>query len=353
MTVEIGPHRPVIVIGRNDDCTVRVLENSISRYHAVIRFQNGFFTVNDPPEKASVNGIFINGHRKPPYQEVQLPERCEVRCGAFPLYFMADGAQLTPSPNPPMSTPGHGSGSMPAYPSVSGGTNPGLTNPGIMPGSGGYPGYPPQPLPMPAVAGMPTTTMTAYNPAELDQLRRENEILKLQREEIEDEVKTTRQELDKQKRMIVDRERGLTELERRLGHTDTIISSLNDQLDRLKEQNQLQREQVDSYRADLKDRDDRIEDLSFKLKQIQEQAAARGASAAGNEHQINDLKIQVSQRDRRLDEMRRELDLAQYELKEERGNVERLEMMIRQLNQTVERLERNNRDLQRILEERQ
>lgn len=83
---EFGPEHPVIVIGRNIQCDVRINSPSMSRRHAELRFNpaDGTTRVSD---LNSSNGTFVNAER---ITSSSLHHSDEIVCGEFRFIFEAD-----------------------------------------------------------------------------------------------------------------------------------------------------------------------------------------------------------------------------------------------------------------------
>ncbi|MBS0188021.1 MAG: FHA domain-containing protein [Planctomycetes bacterium] len=86
---EIYPLREALVsVGRDDDCTIQVLDGRVSRKHLQIRFDTatGSHIAGD---YRSANGVFING--KQILMDVALNDGDRIRIGDTTLiYFAAD-----------------------------------------------------------------------------------------------------------------------------------------------------------------------------------------------------------------------------------------------------------------------
>jgi len=75
-----------VFIGRQEDCAVRNIDNSVSRYHAkIVRGTDGEYTVTD---LNSTNGTFVNNHRK---QDGALRDGDYLRIGNCIYRFLAGG----------------------------------------------------------------------------------------------------------------------------------------------------------------------------------------------------------------------------------------------------------------------
>ncbi len=361
-SVEIGPHRARVTIGRNADCVIQTNNASVSREHAVVVFQNGRFCVQDPPPGPPTNGTYVNGQRMRPGDVAPLQEGDELRCGNFVIALNADESmQVAPSaPSMGSWTPAPGqrppAATAPASPMV-----------GAPPPAGGTPypsaySYPANPYPGAAVAppyaaGAPTPSPSSYaapsyappqvsglGSDDVEELKRENYSLKAVELRL-------REQLDQHQQALLDKERLLADLERRGEHHDNVVEGLNDRIAKLKEQVDLQKEQLRTYRDELKDAHDRNEDIEFKLASLQNALTSNNTATASAETQIADLKVQINQRDRRIEDLQREIDLTQYAITTERENVERLEHTLQQVNTQLEDFERYRTDMRKVVEQ--
>ena len=84
--VPIGPRGTTI--GREDDNSVRLADDKVSRHHAVVRCQEGKWLIED---QDSTNGLFVNGA---PVKQAELRKGDVVRVGTYDLSFevIADDA---------------------------------------------------------------------------------------------------------------------------------------------------------------------------------------------------------------------------------------------------------------------
>lgn len=73
--------KPVIRVGRNDDCDVPIDNLGVSRYHAEVLFKEGFYLLRD---LQSNNGTFVNGRRVTTHA---LNDGDEISIGKFSLTF--------------------------------------------------------------------------------------------------------------------------------------------------------------------------------------------------------------------------------------------------------------------------
>ncbi len=77
--VVLDPQRPT-VMGRDGSCEVVLGHPSISRRHAIVRFQNGAYRVED----LSTNGLFVNGNQVKPTSSPTAMSWCSVPPTSIP-----------------------------------------------------------------------------------------------------------------------------------------------------------------------------------------------------------------------------------------------------------------------------
>jgi DNA-binding NtrC family response regulator/pSer/pThr/pTyr-binding forkhead associated (FHA) protein len=80
-----------VVIGRADDCEVRVFDEAASRHHAVVRREGDDYVALD---QDSLNGLYVNGRR---VERHVLKTGDEVTVRNLTLVFVADGATERPT----------------------------------------------------------------------------------------------------------------------------------------------------------------------------------------------------------------------------------------------------------------
>src|SRR5262249_31165278 len=94
-TVELG-EKPAYV-GRSRDCAIRSDDAMVSRKHAVVRFVEGRYQIED---LGSANGIEINGAKVTRHI---LSHNDAARCGSLWFRYIDDTAPTAPQPLPPMA----------------------------------------------------------------------------------------------------------------------------------------------------------------------------------------------------------------------------------------------------------
>ena len=410
-SVELNEHNNVVMVGRNADCAVQTSNASVSRVHAMIMWRDGKLFVQDPPTGRPTNGTKVDGMRLQPGEVLELYVGSELVCGNFPIRVMADaGEQVSrmgeQAGQMPAQAPVQASGINPVYQPQMGYNNPRGNYQGGQPG--GRPGFdgrggqrpqvhspqamPQQPAMPQAVPQQPSMPQPAPVVSENPRNKRGNaatgrgvvyasphaqpqapaqaisspampggdEVLRLQ-----DEIATLRRELDEARSGAVskddvvkelqdklsDQDQILTDYERRSEYHETVVTGLKDMIDKLKEQLDHQKEQYQECRRDLVTAQDDAEALRMELSTLKETLESKGMATSNAETAMNDLKVQLQQKNRLLQDLQRELDLAQFSCKEERENCERLKENVDTLNASLEESQRRNRDMKKVVEQ--
>lgn len=79
---------PLVSVGREDDCTIQVLDEKVSRKHLQIRFDPAT-SLHYAGDYRSANGVFVNG--KQILEDVALNDGDRIRIGDTTLiYFTAE-----------------------------------------------------------------------------------------------------------------------------------------------------------------------------------------------------------------------------------------------------------------------
>ena len=150
---------------------------------------------------------------------------------------------------------------------------------------------------------------------------------------------------------LEERDQILTDYERRNEYHETVVTGLKDMIDKLKEQLDHQKEQYQECRKDLVASQDEAESLKMELATLKDTLESKGMATSNAETAIADLKVQLTQKNRLVNDLQRELDLAQFSCKEERENVERLKENVDTLNEALEESQRRNRDMKKVVEQ--
>ena len=82
-----------MVLGREEDCDIRINQTSISRHHAVLSCRGGAWSIDD---LQSQNGVFVNQEAVSGSRTLYPP--CQIRFGAINMQFALEEAAPVPSP---------------------------------------------------------------------------------------------------------------------------------------------------------------------------------------------------------------------------------------------------------------
>jgi len=89
-TVHVGPDRPEVVIGRNKECELRTRNNTVSRLHAKVVYQDGKYMALD---LGSANGTY---YKRQKVSEVELEDGETLFCGSLPVEFTLEEEDRQP-----------------------------------------------------------------------------------------------------------------------------------------------------------------------------------------------------------------------------------------------------------------
>lgn len=137
------------------------------------------------------------------------------------------------------------------------------------------------------------------------------------------------------------------ELELRCQELELRESRHEQELDGWHARHERSREQLDhtqglleSTRRESSEREELLDDLERTVSEFQTQAASRESGQREVDDERNEFKAKIVQRDRRVDELDRELELMEYDLRSTREELEGLEDSLRQDSTEVRGLER-------------
>ncbi|MCB9545657.1 MAG: FHA domain-containing protein [Myxococcales bacterium] len=341
-----------VTIGRHPDCSITVTQPSVSRRHARIWHEAGGFCVED---LNSSNGTYINNQR---VTKATLSDGCELRCGDFLMRYTTtpDFDDVAPPPLPSNRPRVVGSirprrSDEPAVVSARPTTNrPDLQLPL---GDGAPMLRPVGPIDPARRVEEPSPRATGGDEDENARLRREVAHWRAQAEgRALLNTGAAGGDADQLRQTLADRERDIEERTRRINDLEGEVRRLGEQLKtqtdralRLHEQAADLQGQLDAARRERSDLEMELADVRETLETL------KGAqvSASGRELElaeaINDLKREVSQREKARRELERELQLVEYDLKSARDENENLRLAFgdddqarKELNTTIDHL---------------
>ena len=197
----------------------------------------------------------------------------------------------------------------------------------------------------------PQNQMSGTSMEEFIRLQDENASLRRQVDELQAGNSSQDDMYRELQEKLEERDQILTDYERRNEYHETVVTGLKDMIDKLKEQLDHQKEQYQECRKDLVASQDEAESLKMELATLKDTLESKGMATSNAETAIADLKVQLTQKNRLVNDLQRELDLAQFSCKEERENVERLKENVDTLNEALEESQRRNRDMKKVVEQ--
>lgn len=188
-------------------------------------------------------------------------------------------------------------------------------------------------------------------PDEVLRLQDENAQLRRELDEARSGNASTGESVRELQEKLEERNQILSDYERRDEYHETVTAGLKDMIDKLKDQLDHQKEQYQECRRDLVAAQDEAESLKMELSALKENLESKGMATSNAEMAVADLKVQLSQKNRLLADLQRELDLAQYSCREEQENVARLKENVDTLNEALNESQRRNADMEKVVEQ--
>ena len=131
-------------------------------------------------------------------------------------------------------------------------------------------------------------------------------------------------DLRKAERRVVDLEARLKEVETRDARHEEELDGWHERYNRVREQLAHQGELLERAKVSLAERDEELASAEAKVGQLGGELAAVEGARAESSDLMSELKARVVQKDRRIDELQRELDLMEFDLRESREEIEGL-----------------------------
>jgi chromosome segregation ATPase len=268
-----------ILVGRDPKVGVSTRNPSVSRTHARIEFQSGGWIVTD---LESSNHCYVNDEK---VETSPFAAGDTLRFGNFELSIERQ-PEVAPEPEPAAEAP---------------------------------PEPEPEPEPEPPKKKTPET-------AEHAGLR--DQVIMLETAVADAGARVEELELRCQ------------ELELRESRHEQELDGWHGRHERVREQLDHAQGLLESTRAESAERERLLDELERTVADLQSQAAGRESREQEAGDDLADLKTKVVQRDRRIDELERELDLMEYDLRAVREELEGLEDSLRHDNSETRALER-------------
>ena len=143
------------------------------------------------------------------------------------------------------------------------------------------------------------------------------------------------------------------ELEQREARHEEELDGWHDRYNRAREQVDHAQSLVEETRAELEDASSRVEELEARVVELEGQIGSIEARHSEEAGLLTELKTKLVQKDRRIDELQRELDLMEYDLRGAREELESLQDSFNQDNSQQRQLEREQELLREIMSEKE
>ncbi len=327
---------PKVIVGRAVECQIRTSDGSVSRRHSEFVYLNGSFEVVD---RGSSNGTYVNGQQ---VQRQLLKHNDEINCGRLVVRFSLKEEFHHPATSGPMNAQVPPSGNFAPAPRSYQDLPPAQAT--VLPQSPhdfsamtGIGQAAPPPIYQAQAEVAPPPVVPRHSPTPLSSSSTpvvpqgvapdmsQVNALEGQLAEAKSERDALQKRLDEAQS---DQDGRIRDLERDVTQKQVVIDSFQERYDRLKIQADEQLQQIESYRDELRQKREVIEDLQYKLSLIEE-AHDRGNSQVAELIEENaNLKVQVNQLERSLAESERMANLNEFELKRVRSELDGLRDMV-------------------------
>jgi chromosome segregation ATPase len=379
----LDPAMEAVTIGRGPASSIYSKETSVSRNHARIGWEPQGYYLKD---LGSSNGSFINGER---IQRGALHEGDVARCGEvleiriFPG-LPPDAKKKTlmlndPGPSgmrravqPTSAVTGTDREALVAAARAArlGQSGGGLRTDArpIEPAQREVPRQAPvapnttprqdlrQPTPVPAAPVKPSTPIaprpvangpsSASQPALASQPSLPSADSQRRIAQLEEQLHTTRGALHKA-------ENDAKAVEARSMRYSVELDGLSDKYVKLKEHNQVLSRELEKTRADLRSREDEAFEAGRAVTDLKSQIGQAREKAADATEQLSGLKVRITQKDRQIEELQRQLDLLDYELRAARDENDSLQSSFNREGGDLSRLEGKINLLQEVIQEKE
>lgn len=152
---------------------------------------------------------------------------------------------------------------------------------------------------------------------------------------------------------VQEMEARILELETREGRFDEELDGWHERYNRVREQLDHGGELLERAREDLEERDELIAEQEARITSLEGQLAAFEATRGATGDQLSELKAKAVQKDRRIDELQRELDLMEYDLRSSREELEALQDSFNHENTQERRLNRELETLREVIADKE
>lgn len=152
---------------------------------------------------------------------------------------------------------------------------------------------------------------------------------------------------------VQEMEARIVELETREGRFDEELDGWHERYNRVREQMDHGGELLERSREELEERDELIAEHEARIASLEGQLGAFEATRGETGDQLSELKAKAVQKDRRIDELQRELDLMEYDLRSSREELEALQDSFNHENTQERRLNRELETLREVIADKE
>lgn len=293
------------VIGRSPTCHIVLSSHSVSRNHGRILVDNDRYLFQD---LGGVNGSFVNDRKVA--GSVVLKDGDVIRLGEVHITFRAGDPAPVPVPEPVVEE-----------------------------------------VSAPVVRVAPVVDDVA-------RLEAENASLRARLEAAATPPSATAEGLDPRddtirhlQGLLEDARRRVQDAESRATVSASALDGVHTKYSALREQAQHLQERLEAVRSEAEDREVEAAELRARLSELTGRLEAAQARTAGTADEVSGLKVKVTERDREIERLRREVDTQAYDLKALREENARLESYCQTDTGRQQMLERKVRNLEAVIEE--
>lgn len=151
--------------------------------------------------------------------------------------------------------------------------------------------------------------------------------------------------------LLEDARRRVQDAESRATVSASALDGVHTKYSALREQAQHLQERLEAVRSEAQDREVEAADLRTRLSELTGRFEAAQARTAGTADEVSGLKIKLTERDREIERLRREVDTQAYDLKALGEENVRLESYCQTDTGRQQMLERKVRNLEAVIEE--
>lgn len=365
----LDPKMEPATIGRTPQCSIYSKETSVSRNHGKIGWDSDGYYIKD---LGSSNGTFINGERQ---QRGILREGDVARCGEV-LEIRVVGGDL---PNPKKKTLQLEDNKSRGNANVAKSEREALVAAARAARTGQSPdaqrtdarnaepaaamASPPRELPRPAapLSVPPSRQPTPERPVpafEVDVTARPPTLREVAEQThrlnvAEQKAAAAERELAEVRAALVQAETSAKAVGGRSNRYEIELEGLTDKYANLKEHNQKLSGELERTRRDLRHAEDAANEAERAAKDLAGQIDQAREKAAEATELLSGLKVRITQKDRQIEELQRQLDLLEYDLRSARDENESLQSSFNREGGDLSRLERKLNLLQEVLQEKE